>query len=85
VEVSNLLLGVFDAFRVLPGVVLHSIAFPLNQILQLPTEHPTIQDFFHDVLLLTIYKFWWGRRRLASSEDGIIRSGCELYNVEYRM
>jgi hypothetical protein len=75
VEVDNLLLGVFDVFRVFPGVVFHSIAFPLNQVLQLPTEHPTVQDFFHDVLILTIYKFWWGRRRLASSGDWIIRSG----------
>ena len=44
-EFRHLFRGIVDVFRILPGVVLYSVAFPFYQVLQLPSEHPTVQDF----------------------------------------
>jgi len=44
----------------------HSLLFPL--------EHPTVQNFFHNILLFTVNKFRrWGWS-LTSSDDGVWRS-----------
>jgi len=43
---------------IFPAVVLYYVAFPFDQILQFPLEHPTVQDFFHNVLFFAINKFW---------------------------
>ena len=64
-KVSNLFWSITDMVRVFPRIVFHSIAFPSDQVLQLASEHPTVQDLFHDILLFAIHKFWRWRRRLA--------------------
>jgi len=50
--------------------------------LELPSEHPTVQDFFHNVLLFSIYEFrrrWWV---LTSPDDWIVGSGRQLHDVK---
>jgi len=59
VELRYLLWGVVEIFRVFPGISLYPVAFPLDQVLEFPSEHPPVQDLFHNVLLFSIYEFWW--------------------------
>jgi len=57
-ELRYLLWGVVEIFPVFPGISFYPIAFPLNQVLEFPLKHPTVQDLFHNILLFPIYKFW---------------------------
>jgi len=50
---------VVEIFRVFPGISLYPVAFPLDQVLEFSSEHPAVQDLFHNVLLFPIYEFWW--------------------------
>ena len=84
-KVSNLFWSITDMVRVFPRVVFHAIAFPSDQVLQLVSEHPTVQDLFHDILLFAIHKFWRWRRRLMSSKDRVVWGGRQLYDVEDRV
>jgi len=62
VELRYLLWGVVEMFPVFPGISFYPVAFPLNQVLEFPSKHPTVQDLFHNILLFPIYKFrrrWW--------------------------
>jgi len=61
---------------------LYSIAFPFDQILEFLSEHPAVQDFFYKVLVFAINKFWRWRGWLASSDDRVIWSRGQLYNIE---
>ena len=61
VELRYLLWGVVEILQVFPGIPLYPVAFPFDQVLEFSSEHPTVQDFFHNILLFPIYKF---RRRL---------------------
>jgi len=82
VEVRYLLWGVVEILQVLPGISLSSIAFPLDQVLEFLSEHPTVQDFFHNVLLFPIYEF---RRRWqvpTSSDDWVVGSGRQLHDIK---
>ena len=58
VELSYFFQGIVYIFRVFPGVVFCSIAFPLDQVLKSLLEHPAVQNFFHDVLLFAVNEFW---------------------------
>jgi len=62
VELRYLLWGVVEILQVFPGIPLYSIAFPFDQVLEFSSEHPTVQDFFHNVLLFPIYEFRWRLR-----------------------
>jgi len=70
VELHYLLWGVVEIFRVFPGISLYLIAFPLDQVLEFPSEHPTVQDLFHNVLLFSIYEFQWWWRVLTIGSSG---------------
>jgi len=62
VELHYLLWGMVEILRVFPGISLYPVAFPLDQVLEFPLEHPTVQDLFHNVLLFPIYELrqqWW--------------------------
>jgi len=50
--------------------------------LELPSEHPTVQDFFHNVLLFSIYEFQWQWWVPMSPDDWIVGSGRQLHNVK---
>jgi len=58
VELRYLLWGVVEILQVFPCIPLYPIAFPFDQVLEFPSEHSTVQDFFHNVLLFPIYEFW---------------------------
>ena len=71
-----------EILRVFPGIPLYPVAFPFDRVLEFSSEHPTVQDFFHNVLLFSIYEF---RRRLrvpTSSDDRVVRSGGQLHDVK---
>jgi len=57
VELHYFFRGVFEILWVFPGIFLCSIAFPFDQILEFPSEHPTVQDLFHDIFLFSINEF----------------------------
>jgi len=59
-ELRYLLWGVAEIFPVFTGIFFYPVAFPLNQVLEFPSKHPTVQDLFHNILLFAIYEF---RRR----------------------
>jgi len=69
VELHCLLWGVVEIFQVFPGVSLYPVAFPLDQVLEFPSGHPTVQDFFHNVLLFPVYKFRQQWRVPTSSDE----------------
>ena len=48
VELCYLLWCVVEILQVFPGISLYPIAFPLDQVLEFPLEHPTVQDLFHN-------------------------------------
>jgi len=61
VELCYLFWGMVEILQVFPGISLYSVAFPFDQILELPSEHSTVQDLFHNIFLFPIYEFqgWW--------------------------
>jgi len=74
-----------DIRGVFPGVVLHSIAFPLDEKAESTTEHFAIQDFFDQVLVFSFDKFGWRRQFRSSSDYRVGRSGSEFYHIKNRM
>jgi len=50
--------------------------------LELPSEHPTVQDFFHNVLLFSIYEFRWRWWVPTSPDDRIVGSGRQLHDIK---
>jgi len=61
-----------EILRVFPGIPLYPVAFPFDQVLEFSLEHPTVQDFFHNVLLFPIYEFrrWLRVPTIGSSGVG---------------
>jgi len=59
-ELCYLFWDVVEIFRVFLGISFYPVAFPLDQILDFPSKHPTVQDLFHNIFLFPIYEF---RRR----------------------
>ena len=49
--------GAWSRFSEFPGIPLYPVAFPFDQVLEFSSEHPPVQDFFHNVLLFPIYEF----------------------------
>ena len=56
-ELCYLSWGVVEIFQVFPGISFYPIAFPLDQVLEFPSKHPTVQDLFHNILLFPVYEF----------------------------
>jgi len=82
VELCYLLWGVVEILQVFPGVPLYSIAFPFDQILGLPLEHPTVQDLFHNIFLFPIHEFQGRWQVPTSSSDWVVRSGRQFHDIE---
>ena len=84
-KIINCVSGITKIIPVLPGVVFHTVAFPFDQVLQLPAEHAAVEDFFYHILLLTVNKlrrWWW---RCMSTGDGVSRRECQLDHIEHWM
>ena len=82
VELHYLLWGVVEILRVFPGIPLYPVAFPFDQVLEFSSKHPTVQDFFHNVLLFPISEFWQQLRVPTSSDDQVVGSGGQLHDVK---
>jgi len=82
VELHYLLQGVVEILRVFPGISFYPVVFLFDQILEFPLEHPTVQDFFHNIFLFPIYEFWGWWRVLMSSGNRVVRSGRQLHDIE---
>jgi hypothetical protein len=66
VEISNGFICM-DIILVFPRVVFNSIAFPFYQVLELASEQPAVENFFHFVFLFPINEFrWWGWRSMPT-------------------
>jgi len=63
---------VVEILWVFPGISLYPVAFPLDQVLEFPSEHPTVQDLFHNIFLFPIHKFWEWWRVSRSSGNQVI-------------
>ena len=50
-KIINCIGGITEIIPVLPGVVFHTVAFPFDQVLQLPAEHAAVEDFFYLVFV----------------------------------
>ena len=85
VEFRDFLGGIADLVCILPGVAFCSVAFPLDQVLESPTVHSTVQDLFHCILLFSVDEFWGRGRAYASAGDRVGRGGCQLYYVKDRV
>jgi len=73
---------VVEILRVFPGISLYPVAFPLDQVLEFPSEHPTVQDLFHNVLFFPIYEFQQRWRIPMSSDDQVVGSGRQLHDIK---
>ena len=82
VELCYLLWGVVEIFRVFPGISFYPVAFPLNQVLEFPSKHPTVQDLFHNILLFPVYEFRRRWRVPTSSNDQVVGSGRQLHDIK---
>ena len=84
-QIINCIGGITEIIPVLPGVVLHTIVFPFDQVLQLPAEHVAVEDFFYHILLLAVNKLWRWWRRCVSTSDGVSGHQCQLDHIEHWM
>jgi len=82
VELCYLLWGVVEILQVFPGISLYPVSFPLDQVLEFPSEHPTVQDLFHNVLHFPIYEFRRQLRVPTSSDNRVVGSGGQLHDVK---
>jgi len=73
-EFINRIEGIIEIIPVFPSVVLHTVTFPFDQVLQFPVEHAAVENFFHNILLFAVNKLRW-RRRCMSTSNGV--NGCE--------
>ena len=73
-KIVNCISGVTNVIPIFPSVVLHTITFPLNQVLELPAEDATVENLFHNIFLFTIDEFRWWQRWCMSSGDRV--DGC---------
>ena len=66
-----------------PFVVLIAITLPLDQKLQSVAESSAVQDFFHQVLFLTINKDWKGGWRWLPSRNRVFWGWGELNDIKH--
>jgi len=81
-EICNHFRSITKVVPIFPAVVFYSVAFPFDQILQFPPEHPTVQHFFYNVLFFAVNKFWWWWWSPTPSDNGVWWSRSQLNNVE---
>ena len=72
VEIGYLFWGIINILQVFPSIILDSIAIPLNEVLESLSEHPTVQNPFHDIFLFTINKFQRRGQVLTSSRNQVL-------------
>ena len=73
-ELCHFLLGITKILPVLPSVPLYTIAFPLDQVLKFSSEHPTVQNLFHNIFLFSVDKFWWRQWVPTPSDNRVIQN-----------
>ena len=85
-EVCYHFCSIVKVLCVLPGVVLYSVALPFDQVLESTPEHPTVQDFFHNVFFFTVNEFWRRWRSCTSSSNGVggARVSLTMLNTGWR-
>ena len=72
-KIVNRVSGITNVIPIFPSVVLHTITFPLNQVLELLAEDATVENLFHNIFLFAIDEFQWQRRWYMSSGDRVNR------------
>ena len=72
-KIVNCVSGVTNVIPIFPSVVLHTITFPLNQVLELPVEDATVENLFYNIFLFTVDKFRWWWWWCMSSSDRVDR------------
>ena len=72
-----------DTVTGLPGIMFNFESFPFDQVMQLLVNHPTVQDFFYNPFLFSLYDLWdWGRTR-ASAWYWVLQCRGQFDNIEY--
>ena len=67
-KIVNHVSGITNVIPIFPSVVLHTITFPLNQVLELPAEDATVENLFHNIFLFAVDEFrWWWQWCMSSS------------------
>ena len=72
-KIVNCVSSITNVIPIFPSVVLHTITFPLNQVLELPAEDATVENLFHNIFLFAVNEFQWWQRWCMSSGDQIDR------------
>ena len=72
-KIVNRVSGVTNVIPIFPSVVLHTITFPLNQVLELLVEDATVENLFHNVFLFAVDEFRWRQQWCMSSGDRLNR------------
>ncbi len=72
-----------DICSVFPGIVFYSVSFPFDEEMQLTTEHFAVENLFHQVLLFSFHKFWWGQKFRVMAHDWIVWYGSKFYHIEH--
>ena len=70
-EIVNHVSGITNIIPIFPSVVLHTITFPLNQVLELLAEDATVENLFYNTFLFTIDELRWQQRWCMSSGDQV--------------
>ena len=75
----------FDSVCRFPTNVLVAIACPFDLVLKFSTENAAVQDFFYDIMFLSVYNSrrcrWFG----TSAGNGVGNGRREFDGVEYRV
>ena len=72
-KIVNRVSGVTNVIPIFPSVVLHTITFPLNQVLELPAEDVTVENLFHNIFLFAVDEVQWRQWWCMSSGDQVDR------------
>ena len=82
VELGDFFWSIGDISRVFPRVGFQAITFPFNQILELASEHPAVDNLSYNTFLLSIYEFWQWRLRSVLTWDWVRWSRSQFDYVE---
>jgi hypothetical protein len=67
---------------ILPRIILWTIAFPFDQVLELSAEHAAVENFLYFIVFFPINKLWRWWWCSSPSWDRIIRGRCQLDHIE---
>ena len=84
-EVAHKGLCICNIFLWLPSSLFIRISFPLHQILEFPTMHSRVQNFFHNIFLLFINHHWGWWKFYSLARYVFLYIGSELDSIEDRV